>query len=54
MRNVAVIIRKQLKDTLKNKTVLIQFIMFPVMTLIMETPSACLTCRSSSSRSSSP
>ena len=36
MRNVAVIIRKQLKDTLKNKTVLIQFIMFPVMTLIME------------------
>jgi len=36
MRNVGVIIRKQLKDTLKNKTVLIQFIMFPVMTLIME------------------
>ena len=36
MRNIAVIIRKQLKDTLKNKTVLIQFIMFPVMTLIME------------------
>ena len=36
MRNAAVIIRKQLKDTLKNKTVLIQFLMFPVMTLIME------------------
>lgn len=36
MRNIGVIIRKQLKDTLKNKTVLIQFIMFPVMTLIME------------------
>ena len=36
MRNVLVIIKKQLKDTLKNKTVLIQFIMFPLMTLIME------------------
>ena len=36
MRNIGVIFRKQLKDTLKNKTVLIQFIMFPVMTLIME------------------
>ena len=36
MRNSIIIIRKQLKDTLKNKTVLIQFILFPVMTLIME------------------
>ena len=36
MRNVFVIIKKQLKDTLKNKTVLIQFMLFPVMTLIME------------------
>ncbi len=36
MDNVSVIIKKQLKDTLKNKTVLIQFIMFPAMTLIME------------------
>ena len=36
MRTIGVIFRKQLKDTLKNKTVLIQFIMFPVMTLIME------------------
>ena len=36
MRNVWVIFKKQLKDTIKNKTVLIQFIMFPVMTLIME------------------
>ena len=36
MRNVGVIFKKQLKDTLKNKTVLIQFIMFPVMTLLME------------------
>jgi ABC-2 type transport system permease protein len=31
-----VIIKKQLKDTLKNKTVLIQFVMFPVLTLIFE------------------
>ncbi len=36
MRNSMIIIKKQLRDTLKNKTVLIQFILFPVMTLIME------------------
>ncbi len=36
MRNVMAIFRKQLKDTLKNKTVLIQFVMFPVLTLIMD------------------
>ena len=36
MRNSIIIIKKQLKDTLKNKTILIQFILFPVMTLIME------------------
>ena len=29
------IFKKQLKDTLQNKTVLIQFIMFPLLTLIM-------------------
>ena len=28
--------KKQIKDTLKNKTVLIQFVMFPVLTLIFE------------------
>ena len=36
MRNVRVIIKKQIKDTLKNKTVLIQFVMFPMLTLIFE------------------
>lgn len=36
MRNIGVIIRKELADTIKNKTVLIQFLMFPVLTLIME------------------
>lgn len=36
MRNSMIIFKKQLTDTLKNKTVLIQFILFPVMTLIME------------------
>lgn len=36
MRNVVTIVKKQLKDTLKNKTVLIQFVMFPVLTLIFE------------------
>lgn len=35
MRNIIIIIRKQLKDTLKNKTVLIQFLMFPVLGIIM-------------------
>ena len=35
MNNTIAIFRKQLKDTLKNKTVLIQFAMFPVLTLIM-------------------
>ena len=36
MHNTGVIIKKQIKDTLKNKTVLIQFVMFPVLTLIFE------------------
>ena len=36
MRNIGVIIKKQVKDTIKNKTVLIQFVMFPVLTLIFE------------------
>lgn len=35
MNNMIAILKKQLKDTLKNKTVLIQFIMFPMLTLIM-------------------
>lgn len=36
MRNIMIIIKKQLKDTTKNKTILIQFILFPLMTVIME------------------
>lgn len=36
MKNSMIIIKKQLKDTLKNKTILIQFILFPMMTLIVE------------------
>lgn len=36
IRKIAAIFKKQLKDTPKNKTVLIQFIMFPFMTLIMQ------------------
>lgn len=35
MNNIAAILKKQLKDTFKNKTILIQFIMFPFLTLIM-------------------
>lgn len=34
--HIGAILWKQLKDTLKNKTILIQFIMFPVITLVME------------------
>nr|MBQ8251809.1 ABC transporter permease [Lachnospiraceae bacterium] len=34
--HIKAILWKQIKDTLKNKTILIQFIMFPVMTVIME------------------
>ena len=36
MKNSMIVFKKQLLDTLKNKTVLIQFILFPAMTLIME------------------
>ncbi len=36
MKNILIIIKKQCKDTLKNKTVLIQFLLFPLMTLVME------------------
>ncbi len=35
MHNIVAIFKKQIKDTLKNKTVLIQFVMFPVFTVIM-------------------
>lgn len=35
--HVGAILWKQCKDTLKNKTILIQFLMFPFMTVIMET-----------------
>lgn len=34
--HITAILWKQLKDTLKNKTILIQFIMFPILTCIME------------------
>lgn len=35
MNNIIAILIKQRKDTLKNKTILIQFIMFPILTFIM-------------------
>ena len=35
MKNIIAIFKKQIRDTLRNKTVLIQFLMFPAMTLIM-------------------
>ncbi len=36
MKNISAVFIKQLKDTVRNKTVLIQFLMFPLMTIIME------------------
>lgn len=36
MRNSVIMIKKQIKDTFKNKTIFIQFILFPIMTLVME------------------
>lgn len=36
MRHIGAIFWKQLKDTLKNKAILIQFLMFPIMTIVME------------------
>ena len=36
MRHSFAILWKQIKDTIKNKTILIQFVMFPFMTVIME------------------
>ena len=36
MRHIVAILWKQMKDTFKNKSILIQFLMFPVMTIIME------------------
>lgn len=36
MNHTAVILKKQLKDMVKNKTICIQFILFPVMALVME------------------
>lgn len=35
MRNAAAVFYKQIKDTWKNKTVLIQFLLFPVITVVM-------------------
>lgn len=34
--HIRAILWKQLKDTLKNKTILIQFLMFPALTVVME------------------
>ncbi|MDE6595611.1 MAG: ABC transporter permease, partial [Oscillospiraceae bacterium] len=36
MKNIKSVFMKQLLDTVKNKTVFIQFLMFPVMAIIME------------------
>lgn len=36
IKHIKVILWKQIKDTLKNKTILIQFVMFPILTVIME------------------
>ena len=35
MNNICAIFKKQMKDTFKNKTILIQFVMFPVLTILI-------------------
>lgn len=35
MKHITAIFKKQIKDTFKNKTVLIQFLMFPILSVIM-------------------
>lgn len=37
MTNISAVFKKQVLDTLKNKAILIQFILFPLMTVIMTT-----------------
>ena len=36
MKNIDAVFLKQLKETFKNKSILIHFLMFPVMVIIME------------------
>lgn len=36
MRNINAVFLKQIKETFKNKSILIQFLMFPIMVVIME------------------
>ena len=36
MRNIIAVFLKQVKETFKNKAILIQFVMFPCMTIVME------------------
>jgi len=36
IRKIIAILKKQIKDTIKNKVVLIQFLMFPMLTVIMD------------------
>ena len=36
MKKVRTIFLKQIKDTIKNKAVLIQFVLFPLMAVILE------------------
>ena len=36
MNNILVMIRKQMKDTFKNKAVLIQLILLPVVAFVLE------------------
>ena len=36
MNNILVIFKKQIMDTFKNKSILLQVILYPVITLVME------------------
>ena len=36
MKNICAVFLKQVSETLKNKTILIQFLMFPLLVVVME------------------
>ena len=36
MKNIKAVFMKQILDTIKNKTVFIQFLMFPIIAVVME------------------
>ena len=44
-RKIYAVWKKQVKDTLKNKVILIQFVMFPLLTAVMQNTIDSRECR---------